>query len=43
MRGKDSSWNLEYESVYEKPDDDISEAMKHAERMCNIHKAHAAP
>jgi hypothetical protein len=43
LRGKESSWNLEDESIYEKLDDDISEAMKHAERMCNIHKAHATP
>jgi hypothetical protein len=43
LRGKDSTWNLEDESVYENLDDDISEAMKHAERMCNIHKAHATP
>jgi hypothetical protein len=43
LRGKDSTWNLEDDSVYEKLDDDISEVMKHAERMCNIHKAHATP
>jgi hypothetical protein len=43
LRGKDSTWNIEDESVYEKLDDDISEAMKHAERMCNIHKSHATP
>jgi hypothetical protein len=41
--GKDSTWNLKDESVYEKLDYDISEAMKHAERMCNIHKVHATP
>jgi hypothetical protein len=43
LRDKDSTWNLEDESVYEKLDDDISEVMKHAERMCNIHKAQATP
>jgi hypothetical protein len=43
LRGKDSIWNLEDGSVYEKKDDAISEVMKHAERMCNIHKAHATP
>jgi hypothetical protein len=31
------------ETIYEKLDADISEAMKHAEWMCNIHKAHATP
>jgi hypothetical protein len=31
------------EMIYEKLDADISEAMKHAERMCNLHKAHATP
>jgi hypothetical protein len=31
------------ETIYEKLDADISEAMKHAERMCNLHKAHATP
>jgi hypothetical protein len=36
MRGKDSTWNLEDESVYGTLYDDIYEAMKHAERMCNI-------
>jgi hypothetical protein len=30
-RGKESLWNLEDESLYETLDDDISEAMKHAE------------
>jgi hypothetical protein len=29
------------ETLYEKLDADISEAMEHAERMCNLHKAHA--
>jgi hypothetical protein len=43
LRGKDSTWNLEDKSVYEKLDDEIYEAMKHAERMCNIHKVHATP
>jgi hypothetical protein len=31
------------EMIYEKLDADISEAMKHAERMCNLHKTHATP
>jgi hypothetical protein len=31
------------ETIYEKLDADISEAMKHAERMCNLHKYHATP
>jgi hypothetical protein len=31
------------ETIYEKLDEDISEAMKHAERMRNLHKAHATP
>jgi hypothetical protein len=31
------------ETIYEKLDEDISEAMKHAERTCNLHKAHATP
>jgi hypothetical protein len=31
------------ETIYEKLDADISKAMKHAERMCNLHKAHATP
>jgi hypothetical protein len=43
LQGKDSTWNLEDESVYEKLDDDISEVMKHPERMCKIRKAHATP
>jgi hypothetical protein len=43
LRGKDSTWNIEDESVYEKLDDEIYEEMKRAERMCNIHKAHATP
>jgi hypothetical protein len=29
------------ETIYEKVDADILEAMKHAERMCNLHKAHS--
>jgi hypothetical protein len=41
LRGKDSTWNLEDESAYENLDNDISEAIKHAERICNIRKAHA--
>jgi hypothetical protein len=43
LRGKDSTWNIEDESLYEKLDDDISEAMKHSECMCNILKSHAKP
>jgi hypothetical protein len=43
VRGKDETWNLMDETIYEKLDADISEAMKHAERMCNLHKAHATP
>jgi hypothetical protein len=43
VRGKDEMWNLMDEKIYEKLDADISEAMKHAERMCNLHKAHATP
>jgi hypothetical protein len=43
MRGKDFTWNLEDDSVYENLDNDISEAMKHAECKCKIHKAHATP
>jgi hypothetical protein len=31
------------ETIYEKLDADISEAMKHVERMCNLYKAHATP
>jgi hypothetical protein len=31
------------ETIYEKLDADISEAMKHVERMYNLHKAHATP
>jgi hypothetical protein len=31
------------ETIYEKLDEDISEAMKHVERMYNLHKAHATP
>jgi hypothetical protein len=41
VRGKDETWNLMDETIYEKLDADISEAIKHAERMCNLHKAHA--
>jgi hypothetical protein len=29
--------------MYEKLDDDISESMKHAERMCNMRKSYAMP
>jgi hypothetical protein len=29
--------------LYESLDDDISESMRHADRMCNIHKTHATP
>jgi hypothetical protein len=36
-------WNLMGETICEKLDADISEAMKHAERMCNLHKAHGMP
>jgi hypothetical protein len=43
LRGKGSTWNLEDESVYEKLDDDILEAINHSRRMCNIHKAHTTP
>jgi hypothetical protein len=43
VRGKDETWNLMDETIYEKLDADISEAMKHAERMCNLHKYHATP
>jgi hypothetical protein len=43
VRGKDETWNLMDETIYEKLDTDISEAMKHAERMCNLHKARATP
>jgi hypothetical protein len=43
VRGKDETWNLMDEMIYEKLDADISEAMKHAERMCNLHKTHATP
>jgi hypothetical protein len=31
------------QTIYEKLDADISEAMKHAARMCNLHKAHSMP
>jgi hypothetical protein len=31
------------ETIYEKLDADISEAMKHAGRICNLHKSHATP
>jgi hypothetical protein len=31
------------ETIYKKLDKEISEAMKHAERICNLHKAHATP
>jgi hypothetical protein len=30
-------------TIYEKLDAEISEEMKHAERICNLHKAHATP
>jgi hypothetical protein len=40
VRGKDEMWNLMDETIYEKLDADISEAMKHAERMCYLHKSH---
>jgi hypothetical protein len=43
VRGKGETWNLMDETIYEKLDADISEAMKHAERMCNLHKTHATP
>jgi hypothetical protein len=43
VRCKDKTWNLMNERIYEKLDADISEAMKHAERMCNLHKTHATP
>jgi hypothetical protein len=31
------------ETICEKLDADISEAMKYAERICNLHKAHTTP
>jgi hypothetical protein len=43
VRGKCEMWNLMDETIYEKLDANISEAMKHAGRMCNLHKAHATP
>jgi hypothetical protein len=43
VRGKDETWNLMDETIYKKLYEDISEAMKHAEWMCNLHKAHATP
>jgi hypothetical protein len=43
VRGKYEMWNLMDDTIYEKLDADISEAMKHADRMCNLHKAHATP
>jgi hypothetical protein len=36
-------WNLMDEKIYEKLDAYISEAMKHAERMYNLHKTRATP
>jgi hypothetical protein len=42
-RGKDETRNLMDEMIYEKLDADISEAMKHDEWMCNLHKSHATP
>jgi hypothetical protein len=43
VRGKDETWNLMDETIYEKLDADILEAMKHAELMCILHKSHAMP
>jgi hypothetical protein len=43
VRGKEEMWNLMDETIYEKLYADISEAMKHAERMCNLHKVHDTP
>jgi hypothetical protein len=43
VRGKDETWNLMDETIYEKLDADISEATKNADRMCNLHKDHATP
>jgi hypothetical protein len=43
VRGKDETWNLMDEMIYEKLDADILEAMRHVERMCNLHKTHATP
>jgi hypothetical protein len=43
VRGKYETWNLMDETIYEKLDSDISEAMKHAEQMCNLHKVYATP
>jgi hypothetical protein len=31
------------ETMHEKLDADILEAMEHAERMCNLHKTHVTP
>jgi hypothetical protein len=43
VKGKDEMCNLMDETIYEKLDADISEAMKHTEPMSNLHKAHATP
>jgi hypothetical protein len=43
VRGKDETWNLMDETIYEKLDSDFSESMKREERMCNLHKYHATP
>jgi hypothetical protein len=42
-KGKYVSWNLEDEALYKSLDDDISESVKDAEQMRNIHKAHVTP
>jgi hypothetical protein len=41
VRGKDETWNPMDETIYGKLNADISESMKHAQRMCNLHKSHA--
>jgi hypothetical protein len=43
VKGKDETWSLMDETIYEKLDENILEAMNHAERMCNLHKAHTTP
>jgi hypothetical protein len=43
VRGKDEKWNIMDEKIYEKLYADIPEAMKHAERMRNLHTVHATP
>jgi hypothetical protein len=43
VRGSDEKCNLMDETIHEKLDADILEAMKDAEQMCNLHKTHANP